>query len=284
MSQKIKNLSLNLREYVKKEQTPQEIYDKLTLIWKKQPDYFRNYNPKDLIKLIFYIYSINETGSFSLGDKMINNLFFAALFNTINDPASSSCDRCEGSGEYNCPICDAHGYIDCEDCDGEGKVYCDACDGSGYGDEEEDAGCSDCNGTGKVRCKSCRNGQKRCPNCETAGMIPCKECEGTGEIETGEINLTMYSICTWDNPTADRLLLSENTNTPCFGYDYFYKIKNNKILILNFKDTSASLNFTPLDEDYYCYSTEDDPKLSYSYDMTIWPNNITFNKMSSYLK
>ena len=55
MSQKIKNLSLNLREYVKKEQTPQEIYEKLTLIWKKQPDYFRNYNPKDLIKLIFYI-------------------------------------------------------------------------------------------------------------------------------------------------------------------------------------------------------------------------------------
>ena len=61
MDEKIKKLAIKVEDLVKYFGTPQDTYDNLVEVAKRQSDYFRYLGPENFVKLAIYIYSLKET-------------------------------------------------------------------------------------------------------------------------------------------------------------------------------------------------------------------------------
>ena len=113
---------------------PQEVYDVFSNIYLSQKDYFSLFKPEDILKLIFYIYSLKNTNDFKVADNLINNLGFCNLLLITTEPYESTCDACNGDGDFECDTCYGTGELDDgEDCPNcvQGSNMCHDCDGVG---------------------------------------------------------------------------------------------------------------------------------------------------------
>ena len=239
MNDRIKKLAKNVSELLPEDlRDPQDVYDAFSVVYSRQSDYFRNLGPENIIKLVFYIYSLKDTGSFSLGDKIINNLSFASLFTTSGNYADEECPACEGSAT-----------VSCDNCDYNGRVECPTCDGTGY--ESEDEPCNDCQGNGDVYCDQCGGD----------GDIRCDECSGTGEVETDRFNFEHYYICTWSEEIKSACELESGTKEPAMSEYDFDRLRGDNYLTLFYQgDESELRSFVDINE-MYCITYEDEPRL-----------------------
>ena len=131
MNEKLKILSSKISPNVRVEfSNPQECYDWFIKYFYQRKDFFQDLNPEDLLKIVFYVYSLKTTGGFEWAEKISNNLQFIRILYTELNPHEESCDDCSGDGRKECEDCDGEGRLDCDYCTG-GDVYCDACDGNG---------------------------------------------------------------------------------------------------------------------------------------------------------
>lgn len=119
---------------------PQEVYDVFSNIYLSQKDYFSLFKPEDILKLIFYIYSLKNTNDFKVADNLINNLGFCNLLLITTEPYESACDACNGDGGFECDTCYGTGELDDdEDCPNcvQGSNMCQDCDGIGSVETDE---------------------------------------------------------------------------------------------------------------------------------------------------
>ena len=239
MNDRIKKLAKNVSELLPDDpKEPQDVYDTFRPLYSNQADYFRNLGPENIIKLVFYIYSLKSTGDFSLGDKMINNLSFASLFTTSGNYADEECRECDGSGQ-----------ISCDNCNFQGKVECTTCDGTGY--ESEDEPCNDCQGDGNVYCDQCGGD----------GDIRCDECSGTGEVETDRLHFEHYFICTWSEEIKRPCELETHTKEPAMSEYDFDRLRGDHFLTLYYEESESELrSFVDINQ-MYCITYEDEPRL-----------------------
>ena len=224
MSDKLKRLAKNVTELLKNTSTPQDTYYSLIHLMKKQKDYFQHMSPENIIKLTFYCYSLGQTDSFNLGDKMLNQIGFAVLFYNSGDNHKEDCDNCGGNGELSCDVCDGDGKVDCDVCDTSGEMECPQCSGSGEvedGDGGEMVKCDDCDGDGVVSCDECGgDGRMDCDNCR-GGQETCDECDGLGQIETDDYDYERYFIVTWNKQIKNRCEYTEgDTDITMSEYDF----------------------------------------------------------------
>ena len=186
--------------------SPTDVYIHIIRMSKEQPEYFFEYiGPKNLIKIIIYVWSLITTSNFKLADKIFSSMVFVELLDTKGEASTEECDNCDGRGRLYCSYCDGTGTLDCdecggsgnqtcEECDGDGKVNCDDCDGTevidcetcnGSGQKEDENGneieCEDCYGRGTNDCLNCTNGSELCKECNGEGDIPCDDCGGDGK-------------------------------------------------------------------------------------------------------
>jgi hypothetical protein len=267
MNEKLKKLSKKVEGLISDGETPQLVYDKLTLIAKKQKEYFNHLGPDNLIKLVFYIYSIKKTNSFKLGDKMINNLSFIKLVQTEGNHTVNTCDECDGNGELDCELCD-RGEIECDECDGNGEVSCPDCGGDGrqMGDGElED--CEECDGTGNISCPDCGGeGVGLCDSCSD-GKNECSKCYGHGEIESEtDYDFYVVSIVTWDRDIANVCELRENNEEPAMSEYDFDRLRDEYILLFS-DENSKPLNIQ--ENKLYCIQITTEPELKFINTMNI---------------
>jgi hypothetical protein len=236
MDEKLKKLARKVSGLILSSETPQIIYDELTVIANKQKDYFNYLGPDNLIKLVFYIYSIKNTNNFILGDKMINNLSFIKLVETEGNHTVYDCTNCGGGGYINCDICNGNGEVECEECDGDREVdgeYCDVCDGHGH-----------------VDCGGCLSGE-----------VECEECDGNGEIES-ETDYVFFikHVVTWDSNIANVCELRETDNVPAMSEYDFDRLRDDYILLFIDED-SEPLNI--LENELYCIKITTEPDLRF---------------------
>ena len=107
---------------------------------------------EDLIKLTFFILTLNKGLDEKQSELLVNNLYGILVVDIGETNPIVTCHSCGGEGEVNCHECDASGYDECNHCDGTGEFddeSCDVCDGEGGVD------CVYCDGVGKVPCEHC---------------------------------------------------------------------------------------------------------------------------------
>lgn len=240
MNDRIKKLAKNVSELLPDDpKDPQDVYDTFSPVYHKQADYFRNLGAENIIKLVFYIYSLKSTGDFSLGDKMINNLSFISLFTTSGNYADEECRECAGSA-----------MVRCDYCGHDGRTECQTCDGTGY-DSDDVSVCDDCQGNGDVYCDECGGD----------GEIRCDECSGTGEIETDRLHLEYYYICTWSEEIKNVCELEVGTKEPVMSEYDFDRLRGDNYLTLSYQGGESELrSFVDVNE-MYCITYEDEPRL-----------------------
>jgi hypothetical protein len=261
MNDKIKRLSSNLSEIIPDHDTIQDLYFELRNLMVKQKDYFSNISPENMVKVLFYIWSIKKTGNFNLGDKLLNNILFAILITTEGNHHREECPSCDGAGEQYCNYCDGNGNVECDNCDGDGVITCSECDGEWENCEECDGAkeltCSDCAGEGKVDCNRCYNGYEN-----------CSECDGHGEIKTDEFEYSNYFIVTWNNFIKDRCELTEGTPESAFSEYEFDKLRDEYVVLYQVEEHAELKDFIEINE-VYCVSQSDNPIIDYSEDMHV---------------
>jgi hypothetical protein len=251
MSKKLQNLSIKMVDlFPKTIKTPQHYFDAFKVIYKTQKDYFINFDPSDIVKLIFYIYSYRNTGNFNLAQLMLNKLSFAALFITQGSPYIDGCPKCYGDGETNCEWCGGYGQITCEECDGSGDDPMDSTES-----------CNVCYGDGEIDC----------PECNAQGKEVCDMCDGSGEVETGELEYDYYVICTWNTFIKDQCELRESTLEPALSEYDFDRLRDDFIILGHEENHQRFVNEIQSNE-VYCAEYSDEPELgkSYSSDYKIW--------------
>lgn len=260
MSEKLQRLSLKLLDlFPNTIRTPQEFFERFKVIYKQQKDYFINFEPSDIIKLIFYVYSQKNTGNFKLAELMLNKLGFASLFITQGNYNIQDCPECYGDGEIKCHICSGDGEVTCEECNGSGENSmditepCDVCDGDGTTD------CLECNSTGKE---------------------VCDVCDGQGEVETNELEYDYYVICTWNTFIKDQCELRAGTLEPALSEYDFDRLRDD-FIILGHEENHQRFIKEIQPNEVYCVEYDDEPSLgkSYSDNYKIWMND---SEMSSY--
>jgi hypothetical protein len=273
MNEKLQRLAKRMVDLFpdKEFSTPQECFTLFKEIYKKQVDYFRNFEPQNTIKLIFYIYSLKNTGDFKLAEKLLNNLGFASLFITQGNSYMVSCEYCGGDGTTNCDVCDATGEVDCDECSSNGETVCQDCDGTGNvevnGENEQ---CEYCDGDGEVDCPECNgNGKVTCQECYGNGTEECQECDGTGEVESGEVEYEYYVIVTWDQGIKDRCELTAGTLEPALS-EYDFDLLRDEYLVVGYQDDHAEFRSRVMTNEIYCTNYEDEPELHKSYSETFW--------------
>jgi len=269
MNDKIKRLSSNLSEIIPDHDTIQDLYFELRNLMVKQKDYFSNISPENMVKVLFYIWSIKKTGNFNVGDKLLNNILFAILITTEGNHHREECPSCDGAGEQYCNYCDGNGNVECDNCDGDGVITCSECDGDGrqMGDGEwenceecdgaKELTCPDCAGEGKVDCNRCYNGYEN-----------CSECDGQGEIKTDEFEYSNYFIVTWNNFIKDRCELTEGTPESAFSEYEFDKLRDEYVVLYQVEEHAELKDFIEINE-VYCVSQSDNPIIDYSEDMHV---------------
>jgi hypothetical protein len=267
MNEKIKRLADNLSEIISDSGTVQDVYVHLRKLMQEQKDYFSNLKPQDMVKVMFYIWSIKKTGNFKLGDKLLNKILFATLMTTQGNNHSHECENCSGNGETACEYCYGEGRVDCDECGGSGDITCPECGGSGE-DSEEGGTCDECNGSTEITCPDCGgDGRVDCDYC-IAGYDPCSECNGTGEIELDDLDYSLYFIVTWNDFIKDRCELTEGSPEIAFSEFEFDRLRD-EYVILHSEDDFAELKDFVETNEMYCVSQNDNPIIDYGMDMYI---------------
>lgn len=191
--------------------------------------------PFDIIKLSFYIITLNKGLSPNQSKLLIDNLF---SFSTINigdaDPVVE-CSNCEGMGAIKCDNCYDEGEIECSDCEGSGEdehgETCDYCDGDGY------VTCNHCDGDGEEICDECEgSGDKIMDNfneVETYDFVSINP-EFRNLISSLElpykISEDTQSLFIENPYTITLSLVSDNID------DYYDDFENGDVVISNFDE------------------------------------------------
>lgn len=238
--------------------SPGECYNLFKVMFKKQFDYFNNYSPEDIIKLVIFIYSLKNTGNFRKGENILNNLGFATLFITQGENYESSCTSCGGNG-----------YNLCRSCDGASTIDCDSCNGRGVNIDGEM--CEECEGGGSLRC----------PECYGEGTINCVACDGTGEQMTEEFKFEYILIATWNKEIKNACELVVGKLDPVLS-EYDIDRLRDEYIILGFDEDHAEFRKEVKNNEYYCTYYGDEPKLykESSNSLNIWTYD---DKMGPYL-
>jgi hypothetical protein len=259
----------------------QECYDQFRTVYKQQFDYFQNFDPSNILKLVLYIYSIKNTGNFKLSENILNKSGFASLFIMEPDYYQTECDDCSGDGSFRCDYCYGDGTINCNNCDGDGTVSCDTCDGTGKVEEDgEEIDCDTCYGSGVITCDECGgSGNDECNHCGGDGFENCSTCDGDGQVETDEHEYKYYVIITWNSFIKDKCELESGTMTPAFS-EYDFDRLRDEYIVLGYDEEHSEFRSAVLPDDIYCANYEDEPKLhkSYSRDFHIWMDNDGLDK------
>ncbi len=135
-------------------------------------------NPKDI-------------DSYDLWDENLHGLDGDCELELSGTCYKSTCDECNGQGNYTCRSCHGEGKVECSECNGSGISDCEKCGGSG------EVECSACGGKGQVYCPKCRNGGKigmfetssmasaDCGYCNRTGKVTCTKCGGSKKETCG---------------------------------------------------------------------------------------------------
>lgn len=261
MNEKIKKLSKKMVGLFPTfdEATPQKVFWEFQSIYDTQKDYFEHFSNENIIKLVFYIYSLIKTNDYSLGDKMINNLSFISLIIPSGNKHVEDCKYCRGNQYIRCPECNGR-IRDCSNCSGEGVINCEDCNGSGllgYGDNTIE--CETCDGIGTETCTECAgDGKDICSMCDNEGEIRCDMCDGDGEIKTDENEFTYYLIATSNKIIINLAELREGTPEPMLS-EFEFDSLSDEYIILGYSDGHGLMNLT--ENEAYCTHIDDEPKL-----------------------
>jgi hypothetical protein len=259
----------------------QDCYDQFRGIYKKQFEYFQNFEPSNTLKLVLYIYSLKNTGNFKLAENILNKSGFASLFIMEPDYYQTECNDCGGDGSLNCDACDGDGKVDCNTCEGDGTVSCETCNGYGKVEENgEEVDCDTCYGSGEIGCDECGgSGNESCNYCDGQGAENCSTCDGDGQVETNEHEYKYYLIITWNSFIKDKCELESGTMTPAFT-EYDFDRLSDEYIVLGYDEEHAEFRSAVLPNDVYCANYEDEPELhkSYSREFRIWMDNDGLDK------
>ena len=274
MNEKLQRLSAKMLGLFPEDfESVQDCYNQFRVVYETQFDYFQHFDPSNTIKLVFYIYSLKNTGNFKLAEQLLNKLGFASLFITQGNYHEEGCDNCYGEGYRRCDYCSGTGEVSCDDCDGTGEVSCDSCDGDGV-DEEGDK-CGECDGDGEVGCGECDGtGETKCGECNNDGDVMCDTCDGTGEIITNELEYRHMTIATWNNEIKTACELNAGTMEPVLSEYHIDSLRDEYIILVETDEHGEFQN--PINSnEYYCTNYEDEPKLNKSNEKKffIWMDN-----------
>ena len=248
MDEKIKKLATKIEGLLPNVETPQQTYDYLNDIARKQKDYFIHIGPENFVKLVLYVYSLKRTNNTELGEKIINNLSFIELVTTEGKSFFYSCDNCGGDGLISCDYCSGTGSVECDECGGSGEVV----------DDGEEHTCSDCAGNGEVSCNYCGGD----------GDFNCDDCDGAGEIESDdEVFYSIYTIMTWNKQIQDICELRENTTEPAMSEYEFDRLRDEYIVLSLDEEEYGPLDV--VENEMYCVGTSDEPSLKFSPAMSV---------------
>jgi hypothetical protein len=254
----------------------QECYDQFRTVYKQQFDYFQNFDPSNILKLVLYIYSLKNTGNFKLSENILNKSGFASLFIMESDYYQEECDDCSGEGTIRCDNCYGEGTTQCGNCDGDGTVSCETCGGDGKVEEDgEELECDECAGSGEVSCDECGGGgNEECNYCGGDGGENCSTCDGDGQVETNEHEYKYYVIITWNSFIKEKCELESGTMTPAFS-EYDFDRLSDEYIVLGYDEEHSEFRSDVTPNDVYCANYEDEPELhkSYSRDYRIWMDN-----------
>jgi hypothetical protein len=281
MSEKIQKLAKKMEGLFPNTNTPQELYDLLTNLMKNQKDYFYYLGREDVVKLLFYIWSLKKSNGFIIGEKLLNNISFAALFVTFGEIHKEYCSTCNGNGDVMCDYCEGNGTLECESCDGNGSTTCGECDGDGrqMGDGEwED--CEECNGEGELTCNNCGGeGRADCDYCSN-GRRDCDNCGGSGEVDTNEKLYTEYFIVTWNKEIQNRCEITEGTADVTMSEYEFDKLRDDYVVLSVDDMLHENLEDFILEGEMYCSLYTDNPKMYFTsrMNLTIDEDNMYFYK------
>ena len=272
MNEKIKILSSKISPNVRVEfNNPQECYDWFTQYFNRRKDFFQDTNSEDLLKIVFYVYSLKTTSGFEWADKVLNNLQFIRILYTELNPHEESCDDCGGDGKKECDECEGTGRIDCHECGGDGLVTCSDCDGIGEvkGPDGESEKCDMCGGEGEVNCDECDGeGRLDCDYC-TGGEIGCGVCDGNGEVESDTYVDYQYMLfCSWSKILNEKCELESGTEFP-ISTDGNLINNNDSIIELSSEDHVLEPRHFVSEGDYYCVWIDDSVQLKTDWNMRI---------------
>lgn len=212
-----------------------DVYDKIRKDNGNLKMSFERLSPENYVKLIFLIWSIkNNKNPEEILDSVNTRLFSFSLIRFDDLDPDMICGNCDGEGEFKCDNCNGKGTEECNICYGEGRDTCWKCDGDGdlANDGDEMDKCSECNGSGEATCGECDGeGTIYCRSCGSTGTFTCNNCDGSGSIESeNHVNFTIYSYIGITQSVLDRLVVSEEINSPIDGELEWY-IDNNSLLI-----------------------------------------------------
>jgi len=282
MDEKLKKLSTKIVGLFSEDfKSPQDCYDRFRNVYKQQFDYFQNFEPSNILKLVLYIYSLKNTGNFKLAENILNKSGFASLFIMEPDYYKDTCDDCGGDGSFRCDYCAGDGHIDDATCDGSGTVSCETCGGDGQVEERgEKVECDECGGSGEVTCDECGgSGNEECSHCDGAGYENCQTCDGTAEVETNEHSYQYYVIITWNSFIKNKCELESGTMTPALS-EYDFDRLRDEYIVLGYDEEHSEFRSAVLPNDVYCANYEDEPELhkSYSKEFRVWMDNDGLDK------
>jgi hypothetical protein len=282
MNEKLQRLSAKMVGlFPENFKSAQECYDEFRFVYKKQFEYFSNFEPSNILKLVLYIYSLKNTGNFKLAEDILNKSGFASLFIMEPDYYQTECDDCSGEGSFRCDYCYGDGTIDCNNCQGSGNVSCGQCGGDGQVEEDgEKVECDECYGSGEVTCDECGGGgNEECNHCDGDGSENCSTCDGDGQSETNEHEYKYYVIITWNSFIKNKCELESGTMTPALS-EYDFDRLRDEYIVLGYDEEHSEFRSAVLPNDVYCANYEDEPELhkSYSSDFRIWMDNDGLDK------
>jgi hypothetical protein len=280
MNEKLKKIAVRLEDTIEFSGTPQDVYDELITLSKKQSDYFEMIGGENIIKLTFLIYSYKKTQSFELGEDILNDLVFLYYVFSEGNNHREICEVCGGDGQIECHVCDGTGEVPCEECGESGEVPCETCEGTGVDPENEEESCWDCNGAGNKTCTSCYGEtMETCPECHASRLEPCQECDEVGDIETDDWDYEMEIIASWNKKLNQESIEFENSLVPIMSTEN-YNQQNNYIVIKYYGDD----NFLEFKKGFeanhiYCFGHDDNPKLRITRNGMV-VDNVPFKNLS----
>ena len=254
----------------------QDCYDRFRNVYKQQFDYFQNFDPSNILKLVLYIYSFKNTGDFKLAENILNKSGFASLFIMEPDYYQTECNDCSGEGTFRCDNCYGDGTTACRNCDGDGTVSCETCGGDGQVEEDgEELECDSCYGSGEIGCDECGgSGNEYCENCDGHGTEDCSTCDGDAMVDTSEHEYKYYVIITWNSFIKNKCELESGTMNPALT-EYDFDRLSDEYIVLGYDEEHSEFRSDVLPNEVYCANYEDEPELhkSYSSDFRIWMDN-----------
>jgi hypothetical protein len=247
MNEKLKRLAIKMEGLFPNLKSPQHMYLEFNRKTFPQKDYLKQLKEENVIKLMFYIYSLKKTGNFALGEKILDGLFFALFL--------------VSSGEYaetTCPVCSSYGEVDCENCE-NGINVCEDCDGSGEVEHEgEEVACETCDGDGEIKCEDCGG----------TGQVECPGCDGSGEVQSEtDINYEILFVCSWNKELYEECYAFEDKERPI--KDGRELIGDEDSIVLTSTSDQGPIIQNLIPDALYCIYLADEPELRFTSDMKI---------------